>query len=200
MVGVEAQILAMPSLVELGPPYYLNVCADLAVQIEAQSVLIVHSGAGGLAAGLVEACAGRIEQVVFVDAILSHPGRSWCSTANPELVSALKGRLVDGLLPTWDQWFPSGTLAGLIGDHGVRKRFVRELRSAPVAFLDEVAPDSDLDDAVAWSYLRLSIAYEAEAREARRLGRPALRLDLDHLALMREPGSVIAALRNLIRV
>ena len=199
-MGVEAQVLAMPSLAELSLPYYPTLCAHLAVQIEAQSVLIVHSGAGGLAAGLVEACAGRIEQVVFVDAILPHPGRSWCSTANTELVSALKRRVINGLLPTWDQWFPSGTLAGLIGDHGARKRFVRELRPAPVGFLDEVAPDCDLDDAVAWSYLRLSKAYETEAREARRLGRPTLRLDLDHLALMGEPRAVIAALRNLIRV
>ncbi len=199
-MGVESQVLAMPNLAEVSTHYYPTLCAQLAVQIDVPSVLIVHSGAGGLAAGIVQACAGRIEQVVFVDAILPHPGRSWCSTANTQLVSALKARAVDGLMPSWDQWFPSGTLAGLISDHGVRKRFVRELRPAPVGFLDEVAPDCDLDDTVAWSYLRLSKAYEAEAREARRLGRPTLRLDLDHLVLMREPRPVIAALRNLIRV
>jgi pimeloyl-ACP methyl ester carboxylesterase len=197
--GVEATVLAMPDLSSLEPPYYWKLGAALANQIGAPTTLVVHSGAGGLATCVAAASAGRVEQVVFVDAILPHPNRSWFSTANEALGGDLRSRAKGGLLPSWDQWFAAGVLESLVADHGARKRFSRELKPTPIAFMEEAAPGGTLDELAGWSYLRLSKAYESEAREARHLGRPTLRLDLHHLAMMSHPAEVFVAIRNLVR-
>ena len=197
--GIETQVLTLPDLSGMAASFYWKIAADLARQIEGPTTLIVHSGAGGLAAYLAATCAGNISQVVFVDAILPHPDRNWFATANESFAARIRGMTADGLVPSWDRWFPEGALASLIPDHSLRKRFTRELKPVPVAFLDEVAPGTELNDLSGWSYLRLSKVYEDEAKAARHLGYPTLRLDLHHLAMMTHPAEVVAALRNLVR-
>ena len=197
--GIETQVLTMPDLSVIDPPFYWRIAADLARQIEGSTNLIVHSGAGGLAACLAATCAGNISQVVFVDAILPHPNRNWFATANASFAERIRSMVTDGMVPSWDRWFPEGALANLIPDHADRKRFTRELKPVPVAFLDEVAPGTELDTMSGWSYLRISKVYEDEAKAARHLGYPTLRLDLHHLAMMTHPAEVVAALRNLVR-
>lgn len=199
--GVEATVPALPDLAALTAPYYSAIGEQVADQVAGlgPAALIVHSGAGGLASSVVAASGEVVEQVVFVDAILPHPARSWFSTAGDGFAAQVRGRAKDGQVPAWDQWFPPGALAGLIKDHAQRKVFARELRSTPEAFLDEAAPDHGLDERVGWSYLRLSKVYEAEAKVARAEGRPTLRLDLHHLAMMTHPAQVVSSLRNLVR-
>ncbi|HEX5378929.1 MAG TPA: hypothetical protein VFW47_10160 [Phenylobacterium sp.] len=200
-LGVDVTVPDLPDLTRITAPFYPALGAAVASQIvgDAPAALIVHSGAGGLAVSVAEAARGGICQVVFVDAILPHPGRSWFSTVGTSMAETLRATIKDGAVPPWDQWFPPGALAGLITDHTMRRTFERELRPTPLAFLDEAAPDRELPQAVGWSYLRLSKAYEAEGAEARRLGRPTLRRDLHHLAAMTHPREVVSSLRNLIR-
>jgi hypothetical protein len=199
--GLDVTVPDLPDLAQVTPPYYPALGAAVAKQIVhgGPAALIVHSGAGGLAAQVANSAGAAIAQVVFVDAILPHPGRTWFSTAGDAFAQSVRAKIADEMVAPWDQWFPPGTLASLIGDHGPRKAFARELKPTPVAFLDEPAPDLDIPEHVGWSYLRLSQAYEAEAREARRLGRLTLRRDLSHLAMMTDPAEVVSCLRNLIR-
>jgi hypothetical protein len=199
--GLDVTVPDLPDLAQVTPPYYPALGYAVASQIMrgGPTALIVHSGAGGLAAQVANSAGSAIAQVVFVDAILPHPGRTWFSTAGDAFAEGVRAKAREGEVPPWDQWFPPGALAGLIGDHALRKAFVRELRPTPVAFLDEPAPDLDIPEHVGWAYLRLSKAYEAEAREARRLGRLTLRRDLNHLAMMTHPAEVVSSLRNLIR-
>jgi hypothetical protein len=199
--GLEVTVPALPDLAQVTPPYYPALAVAVANQIErgGPAALIVHSGAGGLAAQVTNAAGAAVAQVVFVDAILPHPGRTWFSTAGDGFAQSVRDKVKDAMVPPWDQWFPPGALAGLVGDHALRKAFARELKPTPVAFLDERASGLDIPDHVGWSYLRLSKAYEAEAREARRLGRLTLRRDLSHLAMMTHPAQVVSSLRNLIR-
>jgi hypothetical protein len=199
--GLDVTVPDLPDLAQVTPPYYPALGAAVAEQIVrgGPAALIVHSGAGGLAAQVTNSAGAAIAQVVFVDAILPHPGRTWFSTAGDAFAQSVRDKIADGKVAPWDQWFPPGALASLIGDHALRKAFARELKPTPVAFLDEPAPDLDIPEHVGWSYLRLSQAYEDEAREARRLGRLTLRRDLSHLAMMTHPGDVVSCLRNLIR-
>jgi hypothetical protein len=200
-VGIDVTLPALPNLARTAAPYYPAIGGGVASQIagEGAAALIVHSGAGGLAASVVEAAPGLIGQVVFVDAILPHPGRAWFETAGDAFGAGVRSLAAGGEAAPWDQWFPPGALASLIGDHALRKSFLRELKPTPLAYLDEPAPELTAFDAIPWAYLRLSKVYEDEARLARQLGRPTLRLDLHHLALMTHPREVVSSLRNLIR-
>lgn len=199
--GHQVSLPAIPDLNLIPQPYYPVIGRGVARQIEGQgkAALVVHSSAGGLAPSVVAASEGRIDQVVFVDAILPHPGRSWFDTTGDAFAAALRATVQDGLAPRWDQWFPPGMVADLIDDPNARAVFEDELKPTPVAFLDEAAPDLDLAGDVAWSYLRLSAAYEAEAARARSLGRLTLREDLHHLAMFTHSFEVMNALANLVR-
>jgi pimeloyl-ACP methyl ester carboxylesterase len=199
--GIEVCVPELPELSRLRAPYYPALGVQAAGQMagEGPAALIVHSAAGGLAATVVAAAPGQVAQVVFVDAILPHPGRTWFSTAADAFAQGVRAKAEGGMVPAWDRWFPEGALGALIGDHTRRKAFVRELRPTPEAFLDEPAPDLPMPDEVGWAYLRLSKAYEDEAREARRLGWPTLRRDLHHLAPVTHATEVVSSLMNLIR-
>lgn len=200
--GHKVSLPAIPDLKLIPQPYYPVIGRGVARQIEGQgaATLVVHSSAGGLAPSVVAASEGRIDHVVFVDAILPHPNRSWFDTTGVVFADALRATVQDGLAPPWDQWFPAGVIADLIDDANARAVFEGELNPTPVAFLEEVAPDLDLPENVAWSYLRLSEAYEAEAARARSQGRPTLREDLHHLAMFTHSFEVMNALSNLLRI
>ena len=125
-----------------------------------------------------------VSQVIFADAILPHPGRTWFETASPVLGDALRGKVKDGEVPAWDQWFPPGALAATLPEGSARETFVSELTTTPLAYLEEAAPELDLPGDIGWAYLRLSKAYEDEAKVARGQGVPTLRLARHHLAMM----------------
>ena len=199
--GIEAIVPVLPDFGALTPPWYPALAWAVADQLpaEGQGVLVVHSAAGGLATSIVAAAPGRIRQVVFVDAILPHPGRAWFATAGDGFAAMVRGRVAGGQVPPWDQWFPPGAIAGLIDGAPARAAFEAELRPVPEAFLDEPAPDLELPDAVGWAYLRLSKVYEDEAKLARHAARPTLRLDLHHLATVTHPAEVLSSIVNLIR-
>lgn len=196
--GIEAIVPVLP---DLAAPFYPRLAQAVADQLpgEGQGVLVAHSAAGGLATSVVAAAAGRVSLVVYVDAILPHPGRSWFETAGDGFAAMVRAKAADGLVPPWDQWFPAGAIAGLIEDPAARSAFEAELRPIPEAFLDEPAPELDLPDPVGWAYLRLSKVYEDEARLARHEARPTLRLDLHHLATITHPGEVLSSIVNLVR-
>lgn len=199
--GIEAIVPVLPDLAGLDPPFYAGLAQAVARQLPAdgQGVLVVHSAAGGLATSVVAAAGARVSLVVYVDAILPHPGRSWFETAGDGFAGMVRGKVAAGQVPPWDQWFPPGAIAGLIDDPEARSAFEAELGPVPVAYLDEPAPDLDLPDPVGWAYLRLSKVYEDEARLARHEARPTLRLDLHHLATISHPGEVLSSIVNLVR-
>jgi len=196
--GVAAHVPVLPAWTELHPPYYPALAA--AVEVGGPACLVAHSGAGALVPAILAEAQGLVRSVAFVDAILPHPGRSWFATAAPALGNALRAAAVEGAAPAWDQWFPAGTLGGLLPDPDQRAQFLAELTPTPLAFLEEPAPELVIPADVAWGYLRLSRAYEDEAGEARRVGAPTLRLDSHHLAMMTDPEPVLTALLNLMRM
>lgn len=199
--GYDIQLPAIPDLSLVPQPYYPVIGKGVARQINGKgaATLVVHSSAGGLAPSIVAAADGMIDHVIYADAILPHPGRSWLDTTGDQFAAALRATAVDGLVPRWEEWFPPDSVAGMIDDPTARAVFRDEQRPTPLAYLEEVAPDLDLPDDVAWSYLRFSRAYENEAAHARSLGRPTLREDLSHLAMFTHPEEVMTAISNLVR-
>jgi len=197
--GYSSKVVALPSWDAIARPYYPALAATVADAVEPGDVLVVHSGAGGLAASIAALAEDRLAGAVFVDAILPHPGRSWFDTASTQLGEALRAAADEGMLPSWDQWFPPGAIAALTPEGPVREAFLDELAPAPLAYFDEPAPAPDMPPAVGWSYLRLSKAYEAEAAQARAVGQPTLRLELSHLAMMTHADEVVSSLAQLVR-
>ena len=157
-------------------------------------IVVAHSGAGGLAPSVVEALGARAAGVVFVDAILPHPGNAWVDTASPALVERLRRRAKDGCAPRWDLWFGERALCVLIPDPERRAAFRADLPLTPMAYLEAVAPACDSWQALPLAYVRLSGSYDAEADTAENLGWRVWREPLSHLAVIGQPDLVAQAL------
>jgi hypothetical protein len=100
-----------------------------------------------------------------------------------------------GQLPPWDDWWPPGALERLIPDPELRQALVAELEPLPLAYFEEPAPDADMTLPAA--YLKLSGAYEDEARIAGRLGWPVVRLPMNHLAMLSQPDALATTIADL---
>lgn len=197
-LGLEAAVIRLPSLLEIGGGYYEELAAAAARQVSKteDAVLVVHSGAGALAPVIVSTL-GAVKGVIFVDAILPHPGRSWLDTAPASMRAQLVGGAQQGLLPAWDGWWPPGALERLVPEAAVRDAVIAELEPLPLAFFEEAAPDIGLETPC--GYLQLSGSYDEEARRGGRLGWPVVRLPLNHLACVSQPQAVAGALEGLVR-
>ncbi|WP_374570157.1 hypothetical protein [Phenylobacterium sp.] len=195
-LGHEAVVARLPSLLEIEDDYYpaLGEAAARAAGA-AGDVLVAHSGAGAAVPAALAAAQGRFAQVVFVDAILPHPGKSWFDTAPAALRDQLRAGAQQGLLPSWDGWWPPGALARLVPDEAAREAVLSELEPLPITYFEEAAPALELSGPAA--YLRLSGAYDAEARIAGRLGWPVIQLPLHHLAIVTHAAAVAGALAAL---
>jgi acetyl esterase/lipase len=159
-------------------------------------VLIGHSGAGPLLPWIARALDRPVAALGYVDAMLPAPGRSWWDGAPPALAETLRGLARDGLLPPWDEWFPAGTVAGLLPDPQVYAAFRAELPRLPVAYFDERGAPGNWAGAA--GYLLLSEGYRDQAEAARRAGLPVVE-ELDHhLAPLTAPEAVTAALVRLL--
>lgn len=156
------------------------------------TVLVGHSGAGRYLPALADAVPGT-ELLVYVDAMLPEPGRSWLDDAPPELTARLRELAgADGVLPPWSDWFGPDALAEILPDPVMRERLRDESPRLPLDFFAEPAPLS------VWSgpqvYVRLSDAYLAEAERMAAAGVPVLVRPSHHLAMLTDPAMVAEAL------
>ena len=184
-----------PVLSSLTGDFYRGLANALADELgESPAIVVAHSGAGALIPAL-ESAWGGLRGVIFADAILPHPGRSWFDTAPPQLADSLRAGAEFGMLPAWDRWWPPGALERLVPDAALRDPLVRELTALPLDYFAEPAPTMELG--VPAAFLRLSGAYDAEARGATRQGWPVVNLPLHHLAMLTHPEAVASAIASL---
>ena len=159
-------------------------------------VLLGHSGAGPLLPGFADVLDDPVSALVFLDAGLPTPGRSWRDTVPPELYRQLRDRSKDGLLPSWHNWFDRGLLDQLVADDALRATIADEAQEVPIAFLKEERPS------VQWTgpagYVELSEAYAADAARAHELGWPVRELRAHHLAAATDPAPVAVAVLDLL--
>ncbi|PSL58163.1 thioesterase domain-containing protein [Saccharothrix carnea] len=164
--------------------------------VEGDLVLVGHSGAGPLLPAFADALETPVRGLVFLDADLPTPGRSWRDDAPAERMAHLKTIARDGLMPRWDLWFAPEALSAMVPDVRLLEEIVAEAPEVPLAFLKEPRPT------VAWtgpcSYVRLSPAYDSAASAARELGWPVVEVDSHHLGAVTSPEVVAEALVPLL--
>jgi hypothetical protein len=161
-----------------------------------QVLLVPHSGAGPLMPSVVAAATNRVEAIIFADAHLPHPGRSWFDRAPDDMAQQLRRLSAEGLLPPWNEWFPPGTLEAILPDAVSRSRFMAELPRLPLAFFQEPAPISDGWERFPCGYLRLSQMYDVRADQARELGWPVSRYEGHHLSMLTDPHDIAGHLEG----
>jgi hypothetical protein len=178
-------------------PSYEDGGADIAALVTGSGwTLVVHSGAGGQAPSILKAM-DKPAAVIFADAILPHPGKSWMETASPALAARLRSRAVDGVVPPWNEWFVDDPLPAILHDRRQRQAFTAELPRIPLDWLETPAPVVEDWAPPFCAYLRLSLAYEPDAFDASALHWPVRRLHLNHLAMLTDPDRVAEELVSL---
>ncbi|WP_372786265.1 hypothetical protein [Phenylobacterium sp.] len=196
--GNAAEAPAWAPLSSIAEGFYQDLADGMASTLAATGgglVLVGHSGAGALLPALADRLGASVAGVIFADAILPHPGRSWFDTAPAEMRERLRAGALMGELPAWDEWWPPGALERLVSDPDLRAALVAELEPLPLAYFEEPAPAAPL--AAPAAYLQLSGAYDDEGKVAGRYGWPLVRLPLHHLAMLTNPEPVAAALDSL---
>jgi hypothetical protein len=202
--GYRVAVPSLAGVLDTGPPFYRKLAGRVAATIRQANpapavVLVGHSGAGALLPAAAEAAGMPVATVVFVDAILPHPGVSWLETAPPALREQLGGLASDGQLPAWHQWFPPDVVSQLLPEEDLRRRFIAELPRLPLAYFEEPAPTVSGWPPAHCGYLRLSGAYDGVADEAKRHGWLVVRESADHLAMLTRPATIAGLLDRLIR-
>jgi len=178
-----------------GPDWHEGAATRIARQAAGLNqpwVLALHSAAGAFAPAIVGAVITKPSAILFVDAILPHPGRSWLETAPPALADRLRGLAKDGVLPQWNRWFLADPALRLVSDEARRVEFEAALPRLPMSFLQCPAPAADLGGDERVGYLRLSEGYDAEATAAGLRGWKVASAPMDHLAMISQPDRVAA--------
>ncbi|HSZ50745.1 MAG TPA: hypothetical protein VK801_04170 [Caulobacteraceae bacterium] len=197
--GGSVRLLDYRDVVRNGGSYYDHAAQVVADQLPRQAVLVAHSAAGALAPSIVAASEGSLAGVVFVDALLPHPGRSWLETA-PQLLKALitEGVADDDRVPPWPRLLPPPVLARLVPDVAMRSTLIEESPSVPLSLLRERAPALDLPSELNVAYVQLSDSYDSEAQAARERGWRVLRLAGDHLWPLTHAVQVAKTVRDTV--
>jgi len=195
---------ALPDAVALdygvvaGPDWYGAVAEAAAGQAgPGPWIAVMHSGAGGFAPAIAAAAGEGLVGLIYVDAILPHPGRSCLSTAPDDLVRHLRSLTTDGLLAPWNQWFGPDPTPRMIPDAATQAAFVEGLPRTPFAFLEAVAPDQSEWEQIPSAYMQISKNYEETAAKAELRGWHVRRARMHHLAIASEPRAVAALLAEL---
>ena len=164
-------------------------------QLTGPVVMAGHSAAGPLLPAFADALDDleiAVSALVFVDAGLPTPGRSWRETVSAERYRQMRELAHEGQLPRWPQWWSAAELAGLVPDEELRAEIVDEAPEVPLAFLKETRPGVEWPGPA--GYVELSAEFAPDATEAEALGWPVRRLSLNHLAPATAPDPVAIAL------
>ncbi len=197
-MGQTTQCLDLRDALGAGGDFYGAFGRLAAAQIVDRSLVIAHSGAGGIVPSVLHYASGRVRAVMFVDALLPHPRRSWMATAPRALAERLRADARNCLAPPWPRWLPETLLTKLLPDAAMRMSLITEAPAVPLAFLEEPAPDGTAwATSCASAYLQLSSNYDVEASQARALGWPVDRYNGHHLSMMTEPAQVAEAIVGL---
>ncbi len=198
-LGHPAVLLDLrPSVV--APPVHqvlLGAFADAMSEevLEGPVVLIGHSGAGPLLPAFADSLEEVVTGLVFVDAGLPTPGRSWRDTVPAALYTELRALTREGQLPRWQRWFDPDPLE-IIADPGLRAEIADEAPEVPIAFLKEERPE------VEWTgpagYVLLSPPYDPDATAAEARGWPVRRLNTHHLGPATDPEPVARAVLEVL--
>jgi hypothetical protein len=135
--------------------------------------------------------------VIFVDALLPHPGRSWCETVSPAFAQRLRRLVRNGRLPRWNQWFAGDPAETLVEDATQWRAFVESLPEVPAGYLEAVAPSTTDWQRIECAYLQRCAAYDTEASQAQSAGWRSAKLATHHLVMITDPKALAMKVSDL---
>jgi hypothetical protein len=187
-VGCPAIVPRLLGGFEDGPPYHARIAARVAGAVDSvatPTVLVGHSGASPLLPCIAAAVPSPVEALIFADAGLTRPGRSWFDDAPPDLANHLRTLTQDGRLHAG----PSGSGRTVSTDYyrtrGYERDFAAEAPCRPLAFFGEPAPSATWQGA--FGYLLLSEASSEETDRSLAVGAPVVTRMTNHLAMLTRP-------------
>jgi hypothetical protein len=183
------------------PDFHAAFCAAAAAGVadDPPAAIVGHSRAGPYLPGITDAIGRAGLDVVFLDARLPYPGTSWLDELPQDRAAWLRRSAVAGRLPSWDRWFPEGSLTRLLPDPAERS-VLWNLPELPWSVVSEVLPKPGTPWHTARRvYLQLSAAYRTTADRAERKGYQVRRVDANHLAMVTHPALVADQLDAALR-
>lgn len=177
------------------PDWFDGAARRIAAKVDDQPwIAVLHSSAGAFAPSLA-ATSANLRGLIFVDAVLPHPGKSAAETAPAAQIDALRKITSDGLLARWDQWFSTGVVEAWIPDQQARTAFLADIPQVPFAFLEARVPIDTRWEHLPARYVRLSDGFERQAIRAEESGWEVARLDSSHLGMVSSAHKLAAVLR-----
>jgi hypothetical protein len=189
--GRIADLPADPVTPEGGVESYIG-----QVESTQPDLLVAHSNAGYFAPVIAQRTGGRT--ILFMDAAL--PSGEGATALAPARFNDFLASLpvVDGRLPRWSEWWPEGTIEGLIPDEDWRDRVVAAQPRLPVDYFTATVhvPEGWVDQPIA--YLGFGDTYAEEMQFASDRGWPAVGLEGRHLHHLEDPDGVAEAVVDLV--
>jgi hypothetical protein len=183
-----------------GGETYGRVAARVSGFVGGETVVVAHSAAGALVPSIFEVAAAPIKRMVFMDALLPHPGRCWFETLPNGMADKVRASAVDGYAVPWPEWLSDGTLRQLLPNDDLRQTLIAEAPKVPLAYLSATAPRlSRWSETLCCSYIQLSPGYAGETEAAARHNWPIERLAGHHLSMMTQPELISSVLVRLVR-
>jgi hypothetical protein len=176
---------AVPSLVDIKPPYWRSVAERVAAAITEPTILVAHSNAGLFVPVIAESA--PVVGCLFVDGRL--PG--YADRRHDFLPRLVRD---DGLLPPWTEWWGDDGVAPLFPDPETQAAVCAEVPRLPIGYFEEQIPVPPGWDTTPCGYLRFSEVYAAEAEEAARRGWVVTHLPGLHLHQLVDPDAVAEAI------
>jgi hypothetical protein len=193
-LAVRRRESVIPSLLDVAdvePPFWPRVVdvvnAAMSRLDQGQAVVLVaHSNAGLFVPLLVMHAVRPVRCCLFVDAAL--PARAGQTPAAPaELLHFLRGKVTDGRLPPWTEWWDED-ISVLFPVAATRAAVAAEQPRLPLAYYEQSLPvPAGWDDEVSCGYLLFSPPYDEVAADARSRGWLVEELTGQHLHQLVDP-------------
>ncbi|WP_304177136.1 alpha/beta fold hydrolase [Phenylobacterium aquaticum] len=180
-----------------GPDWFDGAAQRIVAQVDDEPwTAVLHSSAGAFAPSL-SAVAARLKGLVFVDAVLPHPGKSAADLAPRGQIDGLRKITSEGLIARWDRWFAPAVIESWAPDAKARATCLADIPQVPLAFLEAQAPCHAEWERLPATYVKLSEGFERNATRAEALGWNTRRLDLGHLGMISHPAALAATLLDV---
>lgn len=202
--GHECIVPSLFDVGEEGPPFWPRVVhavkAGMSQLAENRPVLLAaHSNAGLFVPLLVSRAALPVRGCLFVNAAL--PALAEATPAAPaELLDFLRGKVNDGRLPPWTDWWDEEDVAPMFPDPQSRAVVTAEQPRLPLAYYEQLVPvPVGWNDAQPCGYLLFGAPYDEAAADARRRGWLVEQLPGQHLHQIVDPDATADHLISMAR-
>ena len=172
---------------------------DEALSDQADATLVAHSFAGYVAAGVLERRPQSIRRLIFIDAVLPQPGRSWFDVMGAGVAGFMTSLANDGAIP----WFSRDQLDQLYPDNGIGDAdfawMQQHLTAQPIGTYTQPAINEPLSAAgVPVAYVRgLRTSPPVAEVSAEKLGWSYRTLDAGHWPMITHPAETACVTMEL---